>query len=127
MGVCSFARQNAGSSSPKGGDGLGQFTAEAVAQFALQHLADSTARQAVEDIAPVGALGHAFLPLAELGIMASAVDPFDPMEKAFHLLDAPVSRVTAPDVPVPFAPELEAAYRPNAEKIAQALVELIEY
>jgi pyruvate/2-oxoglutarate/acetoin dehydrogenase E1 component len=37
-------------------------------------------------------------------------------EKAFHLLDAPVSRVTAPDVPVPFAPELEAAYRPNAEK-----------
>ena len=48
-------------------------------------------------------------------------------EKAFHLLDAPVSRVTAPDVPVPFAPELEAAYRPNAEKIAQALVELIEY
>ncbi len=48
-------------------------------------------------------------------------------EKSFHLLDAPVSRVTAPDVPVPFAPELEAAYRPNAEKIAQALVELIEY
>lgn len=48
-------------------------------------------------------------------------------EKAFHLLDAPVGRVTAPDVPVPFAPELEAAYRPNAEKIAQALVELIEY
>jgi pyruvate/2-oxoglutarate/acetoin dehydrogenase E1 component len=48
-------------------------------------------------------------------------------EKAFHLLDAPVSRVTAPDVPVPFAPELESAYRPNADKIAQALVELIEY
>lgn len=48
-------------------------------------------------------------------------------EKAFHLLDAPVGRVTAPDVPVPFAPELEAAYRPNADKIAQALVELIEY
>lgn len=48
-------------------------------------------------------------------------------EKAFHLLDAPVGRVTAPDVPVPFAPELEAAYRPNADKIHQALVELIEY
>lgn len=33
-------------------------------------------------------LPDAFLPLAELGIMASAVDPFDPMEKAFHLLGA---------------------------------------
>ncbi len=48
-------------------------------------------------------------------------------EKAFHLLDAPVRRVTAPDMPVPFAPELEKAYRPDAEKIAAALVELIEY
>lgn len=48
-------------------------------------------------------------------------------ERAFHLLDAPVRRVTAPDVPVPYAPELEAAYRPNADKIEKALVELIEY
>jgi pyruvate/2-oxoglutarate/acetoin dehydrogenase E1 component len=48
-------------------------------------------------------------------------------EKAFHLLDAPVRRLAAPDVPVPFAPELEAAYRPNAEKIEAALLELIEY
>jgi len=48
-------------------------------------------------------------------------------ERAFHLLDAPVRRVTAPDVPVPFAPELEGAYRPNAERIAEALSELIQY
>lgn len=48
-------------------------------------------------------------------------------ERAFHLLDAPVKRVTAPDVPIPFAPELENAYRPNAEKIATELVDLIEY
>ncbi len=48
-------------------------------------------------------------------------------DKAFHLLDAPVRRVTAPDVPVPFAPQLEGEYRPNAEKIGAALVELIEY
>lgn len=48
-------------------------------------------------------------------------------ERAFHLLDAPVMRLTAPDVPVPCAPELEAAYRPNADKIEKALVELIEY
>ncbi|MBL0001711.1 MAG: HAD-IC family P-type ATPase [Sphingomonadales bacterium] len=33
-------------------------------------------------------LPDAFLPLAELGIMASAIDPFDPMEKAFHALGA---------------------------------------
>lgn len=33
-------------------------------------------------------LPDAFLPLAELGIMASAADPFDPMEKAFHALGA---------------------------------------
>lgn len=48
-------------------------------------------------------------------------------EQAFHLLDAPVRRLTAPDCPVPFAPELERAFRPNAEKIEQALLELIEY
>lgn len=48
-------------------------------------------------------------------------------ERAFHLLDAPIRRVTAPDVPVPFAPELENAYRPNAERLCEALTELIEY
>lgn len=48
-------------------------------------------------------------------------------EKAFHLLDAPVRRLTAPDVPVPFAETLENAYRPNAETICQALVDLIEF
>lgn len=48
-------------------------------------------------------------------------------ERAFHLLDAPVMRVTAPDVPVPYAPELESAFRPNSDKIEKALVELIEY
>lgn len=46
---------------------------------------------------------------------------------AFHLLDAPVQRLTAPDAPVPFAPELEHVYRPGAERIGQALVDLIEY
>ncbi|TAN35989.1 MAG: alpha-ketoacid dehydrogenase subunit beta [Verrucomicrobia bacterium] len=48
-------------------------------------------------------------------------------ERAFHLLDAPVGRLTAPDCPIPFAPELEKAYRPDAEKIHKALVELLEY
>lgn len=48
-------------------------------------------------------------------------------EQAFHLLDAPVRRLTAPDCPVPFAPELERAFRPDAVAIEQALMELIEY
>ena len=48
-------------------------------------------------------------------------------EKAFHLLDAPVRRVTAPDVPVPFAETLENAFRPDAGRIRQALAELIEF
>jgi len=48
-------------------------------------------------------------------------------ERAFHLLDAPVVRRTAPDVPVPFAPELEQAYRPGADAIRAALLELLEY
>ncbi|MCP5489278.1 MAG: alpha-ketoacid dehydrogenase subunit beta [Verrucomicrobia bacterium] len=48
-------------------------------------------------------------------------------EQAFHLLDAPVRRLTAPDCPVPFAPDLEKAYRPNAARIEEALVELLEY
>ena len=48
-------------------------------------------------------------------------------ERAFHLLDAPVRRVTAPDTPVPFAPELEKAYRPGVDRIENALMELIEY
>lgn len=48
-------------------------------------------------------------------------------EQAFHLLDAPVRRITAPDAPVPFAPELEKAYRPGAETIGEALLELINY
>ncbi|MDA0990324.1 MAG: alpha-ketoacid dehydrogenase subunit beta [Verrucomicrobia bacterium] len=48
-------------------------------------------------------------------------------EHAFHLLDAPVRRLTAPDVPVPFAPELEKHYRPNADSIYEALIDLVEY
>ncbi len=48
-------------------------------------------------------------------------------ERAFHLLDAPVRRVAAPDCPVPFAPDLEKVYRPSHEAIGEALIELIEY
>ncbi len=40
---------------------------------------------------------------------------------AFSALKAPPKLVAAPDVPVPFAPELESYYRPNAEKILAAV------
>jgi pyruvate/2-oxoglutarate/acetoin dehydrogenase E1 component len=48
-------------------------------------------------------------------------------DRAFHLLDAPVRRIAAPDLPVPFAPQLERAYRPDAQKIVAALRELLDY
>lgn len=48
-------------------------------------------------------------------------------ERGFHLLDAPIMRVAAPDVPIPFAPTLESVYRPSAGTIVEALRELIEY
>jgi 2-oxoisovalerate dehydrogenase E1 component beta subunit len=48
-------------------------------------------------------------------------------EQGFHLLDAPVQRLTAPDAPVPFAASLEARYRPGAADIAATLRQLIEF
>jgi 2-oxoisovalerate dehydrogenase E1 component beta subunit len=50
------------------------------------------------------------------------------MEGAFADLDAPVMRCTGPDVPaMPFAPTLEAAFMPTADKIAASLRTLLEY
>ena len=49
-------------------------------------------------------------------------------EYAFDSLDAPIMRVAGPDIPaMPFAPTLEAAYMPTAEKIELALRQLLEY
>ena len=46
-------------------------------------------------------------------------------EEAFEYLDGPITRLTGPDVPaMPFAPTLEAAFMPNAAKIAAAAREL---
>ncbi len=41
-------------------------------------------------------------------------------ERFADSLLAPVVRIASPDVPVPFAPELENAYRPDPARIAQA-------
>jgi pyruvate dehydrogenase E1 component beta subunit len=49
------------------------------------------------------------------------------VEKAFDSLMAPIKMVTAPHTPVPFADNLEDLYKPNAEKIASAVREVLEY
>lgn len=46
-------------------------------------------------------------------------------EEAIDYLKAPLVRVCAPDIPVPFAPPLEREYMPNAQKLEQAIVRLL--
>ncbi|MDE0231510.1 MAG: alpha-ketoacid dehydrogenase subunit beta [bacterium] len=48
-------------------------------------------------------------------------------EECFEWLDAPVTRLGGLDVPVPFSPPLEDAYRPDARKIAAAARRLAAY
>jgi Pyruvate/2-oxoglutarate dehydrogenase complex, dehydrogenase (E1) component, eukaryotic type, beta subunit len=48
-------------------------------------------------------------------------------EELFEYLDGPITRVAAPDVPFPYAPPLEEAYLPNAEKILVAARALAAY
>ncbi|GCE27849.1 2-oxoisovalerate dehydrogenase subunit beta [Dictyobacter alpinus] len=45
----------------------------------------------------------------------------------FEYLDGPITRVAAPDVPFPYAPQLEAAFLPNADKILVAARALAAY
>jgi 2-oxoisovalerate dehydrogenase E1 component beta subunit len=47
--------------------------------------------------------------------------------EAFELLDAPPRLVAPPDTPVPFAPELEDAFLPDAARVRTAVEELLEY
>jgi pyruvate dehydrogenase E1 component beta subunit len=44
---------------------------------------------------------------------------------AFDALKAPIRQVTAPHTPVPFAPQLEQLYLPNADKVAAAVREIV--
>jgi len=48
-------------------------------------------------------------------------------EEAFESLDAPVRRLTAPDVPIPFSPPLEQAVLPQLDQFTEACSELIAY
>ena len=47
------------------------------------------------------------------------------IEEVFDSLDAPILRVAAPDMPIPFSPTLEQAYMPNAQKIIEAAKKLV--
>lgn len=47
------------------------------------------------------------------------------MEEGFHLLKAPLRRVTGPDIPVPASPPLERFYIPNDEKLIAAVKEIL--
>ena len=48
-------------------------------------------------------------------------------EEVFEHLDAPVRRLGGRDIPVPFSPTLEKAYRPNSAGIAVAIEELTRW
>lgn len=48
-------------------------------------------------------------------------------DQAFEWLDAPIRRLGGLDVPVPFSPPLEDAYRPDTAKIYQMAKELAEF
>lgn len=48
-------------------------------------------------------------------------------QEAFSSLRAPVRMVTPPHTPVPFAPNLEDAYIPDAAAIAHAVIETVAY
>ncbi len=48
-------------------------------------------------------------------------------EKAFQDLDGPLVRVTSLDTPVPYAPTLEDAFLPNAQKVFTAAKELARF
>ena len=47
--------------------------------------------------------------------------------EAFEDLDAPVRRLTAPDVPIPFSPPLEQAVLPQLDDMKEACDELLKY
>jgi pyruvate dehydrogenase E1 component beta subunit len=42
-------------------------------------------------------------------------------ETCFDYLDAPINRVACPDTPIPFSPQLEQEYMPDADRVVQAV------
>jgi 2-oxoisovalerate dehydrogenase E1 component beta subunit len=48
------------------------------------------------------------------------------MEHVFYELDAPIARIAAPDVPVPYSPVLEQAIIPKADDIVAAARKVVD-
>jgi 2-oxoisovalerate dehydrogenase E1 component len=48
-------------------------------------------------------------------------------KEAFFNLDAPVERLTTPDVPLPYNIPLMDAVLPGVEKIADKMIEIVEF
>lgn len=48
-------------------------------------------------------------------------------EHLFTSLDAPISRIGAPDTPVPYAPPLETAYLPSVDRIYAGIIRLARW
>jgi pyruvate dehydrogenase E1 component beta subunit len=46
-------------------------------------------------------------------------------ETCFDYLDAPIIRVACPDTPIPFSPPLEQQYMPNADRVVQAVRDVL--
>ncbi|MDZ4767231.1 MAG: transketolase C-terminal domain-containing protein [Chloroflexota bacterium] len=46
-------------------------------------------------------------------------------EKAFDYMDAPIKRVSAMDVPLPYAAEIELMALPNTQKVIDAVKEVL--
>ena len=67
--------------------------------------------------------------LNEATLMGSVTGEFASFisEHCFENLDAPVMRMGALETPIPYAPELEQAMLPNADKIEAALRKLVSY
>ena len=59
-----------------------------------------------------------------LGAIATEVT-FKVQKEAFDYLDAPILRVMGRDVPLPYAPTLIEAYLPNAERVINAVKEVM--
>ena len=46
-------------------------------------------------------------------------------ETCFDYLDAPITRVACPDTPIPFSPQLEQQYMPNADCVIKAVKQVL--
>lgn len=76
--------------------------------------------------ASVQKTGRAVIVTEAMGTAGPAAEiAYQVMEHAFDYLNAPIVRVTTPDVAIPFAPALEQRVIPQIEDVAQAVKNLL--